>query len=65
MPRSDGAEAAGLPEWLTTAQLAEMLQVPAATVRQWRYLKIGPRGVRVGKYVRYRRSDVESWLARK
>jgi len=28
----------------------------------WRYKGEGPRGYRVGRFVRYRRSAVEAWL---
>lgn len=51
------------PEWLDTAGLAEWLDVPEATVVQWRYKGTGPRGVRLGRHVRYRRADVEAWIA--
>ncbi len=47
---------------LSVEQLAQILGVPEATVRQWRYLGTGPRGIRVGRYVRYRPSDVQRWL---
>ena len=47
----------------TLQQLAEFLGVPEATVYQWRSKNYGPRGLRVGKHVRYRPSDVEMWLA--
>lgn len=47
---------------LTLQQLAELLGVPEATVYQWRSKGYGPRGLRVGKHVRYRPADVEKWL---
>ena len=47
---------------LTPAELSEELKVPLATVYAWRYRRIGPRGIRVGKHVRYRRRDVSEWL---
>ena len=51
------------PEYLTVPQLAEVLQVPVATIYRWRHLGEGPRGIRVsGRHVRFRRSDVEAWL---
>jgi excisionase family DNA binding protein len=49
-------------EFLTLAELAEMLRVPVPTIYKWRHLNEGPRGIRVGRHVRYRRSDVEAWL---
>lgn len=47
---------------LSPQQLADYLGVPLATVYRWRYESTGPRGVKVGKHVRYRRRDVEAWL---
>ncbi len=47
---------------LTTAQLAAYLQVPVATIHQWRYRGEGPRGAKVGKHLRWRRADVDAWL---
>lgn len=49
---------------MSTQQLAELLGVPPTTLRQWRHKNTGPRGIRVGKHVRYRPSDVEEWLER-
>lgn len=49
-------------EFLTVADLADWLQVPVSTVYQWNHKSTGPRFVRVGKHVRYRRADVEAWL---
>lgn len=49
-------------EWLTPRQLAAWLGVPVQTVYTWRHRRVGPRGHRVGKHVRFRRSDVERWL---
>lgn len=50
--------------WLSTAALASELDVPESTVRAWRFNGTGPRGIRVGKGVRYARADVEAWLDR-
>lgn len=51
-------------EYLTIPQLAELLQVPKSTIYQWRHAGHGPPGIRVsGRHVRYRRADVEQWLA--
>jgi excisionase family DNA binding protein len=47
---------------LSPQQLADYLGVPLATVYRWRYEGTGPRGIKVGKHVRYRRQDVERWL---
>jgi excisionase family DNA binding protein len=47
---------------LTVAELARYLGVPVGTLYQWRYRREGPPGFRVGRYVRYRRNDVETWV---
>ncbi len=47
---------------LTVEELAECLGVPVATVYAWRYRREGPLGFRVGKYVRYRWQDVQTWI---
>ena len=46
----------------TLAEVAELLRVPPATLRYWRHLGSGPRSFRVGRHVRYYRTDVEAWL---
>ncbi len=48
---------------LTVDELADYLQVPAKTIYAWRHKNAGPPGFRVGRYLRFRASDVESWLA--
>lgn len=49
---------------MTLDEVADYLQVPAATLYRWRYRRIGPVGIRVGRHVRYRREDVDAWLAK-
>ncbi len=48
---------------LTVDDLANHLNVPVATIYAWRYRHEGPPGFRVGRYLRFRRSDVERWIA--
>ena len=43
--------------------LADELGVPIGTIYAWRHRGLGPRGYRIGKHVRFRRSDIEAWLA--
>jgi FAD/FMN-containing dehydrogenase len=45
-------------ELLTPDQLADLCQVPLATVYAWNYRGTGPRLLKVGRHARYRRSDV-------
>jgi predicted DNA-binding transcriptional regulator AlpA len=47
----------GVPE--TSAYLG----VPEATLYQWRYRRYGPRGRRVGRYIRYDPREVRAWFA--
>lgn len=42
--------------------VADYLGVPVSTIYQWRTRGYGPPGRRVGKYVRYRPEDVETWV---
>lgn len=51
------------PDLLTTKELAQYLRKPVATVRGWRYRKVGPTGFRLGRDIVYRRSAVDEWLA--
>jgi len=44
---------------LTTKQVAELLQLKETTLEQWRWSGIGPSFVKLGRAVRYRRSDLE------
>jgi hypothetical protein len=43
--------------------VAEQLKVKPGTLRKWRFLGRGPEFLRVGRSVRYRVEDIESWLA--
>jgi excisionase family DNA binding protein len=47
---------------LTPEQLSEELSIPVGTLYQWRYRKTGPPVLRVGRHLRYRRSQVDAWL---
>jgi excisionase family DNA binding protein len=51
-----------LAQLLTVRELAELLQVPEKTIYSWRYRGEGPRGVMVGRHLRYRQQDVVAWL---
>ena len=46
---------------LSTEEVAEVLGRPPRTLRQWRYLGVGPKYLKVGAAVRYRPGDVEEW----
>jgi excisionase family DNA binding protein len=46
----------------SVADLADYLGVPIMTVYHWRRSGYGPKGTKIGRYVRYRPSDIEAWL---
>jgi Helix-turn-helix domain len=48
---------------ITTTELATFPSVPVKTLRQWRYLGVGPAALRVGRHVRYEPSEVRRWLS--
>lgn len=52
----------GLEPLLTIEALAEYLDVPVPTIRDWRTDGKGPCGIRVGGRVRFAVSDVHRWL---
>jgi excisionase family DNA binding protein len=47
---------------LTVKELAAYLAVPTGTIYMWNSRGVGPRRYRLGKHVRYRRVDVDSWV---
>lgn len=62
----DGAGASVLGQngsLLTPTQVSECLQIPLQTLYGWRSRDLGPRGLRVGRHVRYRVEDVAAWIA--
>lgn len=46
----------------TPDEVAAYLGKPVATLTQWRYLGKGPRYTMIGRTVRYRWDDVETWI---
>jgi excisionase family DNA binding protein len=47
---------------LTIDEAAELLRTPVATLRWWRHCGTGPRSFKIGRGVRYLRSEVTGWL---
>lgn len=47
---------------LTLREVAGLLGVQEATLRQWRARGRGPASFKIGVSVVYRRSDVDAWL---
>ena len=50
-------------ELLDEADTAARFKVPAATLRQWRYLNQGPPYFKIGRHVRYSATDLTAWLS--
>lgn len=47
---------------LSIEEVAAIVRLPVATLRYWRHLGSGPRSFKVGRHVRYWRSQVLEWL---
>ncbi|MEN3267103.1 helix-turn-helix domain-containing protein [Pseudonocardia sp.] len=43
-------------------EVSAYLGVPVRTLYQWRTKNYGPHGMRVGRHLRYKASDVVRWL---
>jgi len=50
------------PRLFTVNEVSELLRVPVATLRYWRHIGDGAPSFRVGRYVRYRDTEVFEWL---
>ena len=50
---------------LTVDQAAAYLAIPKATLYTWRTRRVGfgPRAVKIGGCLRYRRADLDAWVA--
>lgn len=48
---------------LDNESAAEFLGVSPTTLPRWRWAGTGPAYLKVGRSIRYRRSDLEKWLA--
>ena len=47
---------------LTPEDGSHLLGVPMGTLANWRYLGRGPLFVRLGRHVRYRSEDLDTWI---
>lgn len=56
-------QASGHGHLLTTHEAAPYLGVKSSTLCHWRWEKTGPRYLKVGRAVRYRKEDLDAWLA--
>ena len=49
-------------EMLTLQEACAFLRIPEGTLRYWRHLGSGPRSFKIGRHVRYWRTDLILWL---
>jgi predicted DNA-binding transcriptional regulator AlpA len=49
-------------EMLNEKQVANYLSISVATVRRWRLFRSGPKYLKIGSAVRYKREDLETWI---
>ena len=64
MERSDALVDFGIDSepLLAPPDVARLLGVPTATLANWRSGRTGPAFLKVGRHVRYRRTDLEAWI---
>jgi predicted DNA-binding transcriptional regulator AlpA len=55
--------AADYSQLIDEKRLCADLGISSVTATKWRARAEGPRFIKVGRLIRYRRSDVEAWLA--
>lgn len=48
---------------LTPEEVSTYLRVPVGTLYSWRGRNVGPRSVKVGRFIRYRRADLEQFVS--
>ena len=48
---------------LNEYDVARITGLSVASVRRWRFLKQGPKYLKIGSAVRYRPEDITAWLA--
>lgn len=48
---------------LTPPELASELNIKVETLARWRLNGAGPKFVRIGRSIRYRRADIDAWTA--
>lgn len=47
---------------MTPVEVADLLQVAVRTLADWRYRKVGPRYIKVGQVIRYKREDINAYM---
>ena len=49
-------------EYMTTAEVADLLRTSPETVRYWRHIGKGPKSWKAGRRVLYAIEDVQAWI---
>lgn len=44
-------------------EVSQYTGIPVATLRWWRANGLGPKSARLGRRVKFRKSDVEAWIS--
>lgn len=60
--RTQQTALSGLDPLLSVHELAEYLGVPVRTIYDWRQTGRGPRGIRIGRHLKFAVSDVMTWI---
>jgi hypothetical protein len=60
-PRARPGQTPPTRQYLTTEEVAERYRTVSGTVRYWRYIGKGPKGIKVGRQVLYALDEVERW----
>ena len=51
-------------KYLSPKEVEELFNIPATILEKWRYRKVGPEYLKLGKLVRYQTAEVEAWIER-
>jgi len=51
-----------MPDYLTTAEVAELCRTSSETIRYWRHVGKGPISIKAGRRRLYAAEDVKTWL---
>lgn len=52
----------GLEKLMDQGEVADMLGLSTKTLESWRWRKVGPRYLKIGRLARYRMSDVMAYI---
>ena len=58
----DDKQPSALDPLLTLDDVVAYLGIPKNTLYRWRVDGEGPRAMKIGKHLRYRRTELEAWL---